>query len=1178
DLTQGPLVRAALIRLADEEHLFLLTCHHIVSDGWSTGILLRELGALYGALRRGDADPLPPLTLQYPDYAAWQRRYLTPERLAAQAQYWRETLIGAPALLTLPTDRPRPTVQSFSGGEVPIAIDAELTQALRQFSRQHGGTLFMTVLAAWSLVLARMAGQQELVIGTPEANRGRLETESLVGFFVSTLALRIDLRDDPDLPTLIARIRHTVLAARENRDLPFEQVVELVNPPRHLGYTPLFQVMLAWQDGSVRDISLPGLQAESAELGYQIAKYDLTLDLAERDEQISGTLNFATALFDRTTAERYGVYLVQMLRAMATNATQPASHLDLLPAAERELLLYDWNRTAEVYPAQSCAHVLFEQWAQRTPDAVAVVNDRDSLSYAQLNAHANQLAHQLIAQGVRPGDRVATSLERSVSLVIAQLAILKAGGAYVPLDPHLPVARQAWIIGDSGASLILCDRDIDREIAGEIACLRIDRLRQNPTHDPAVPRAGGAPAYIMYTSGSTGTPKGVMVTHQGILRLAINNRFASFERGDRFAFAANPAFDASTLEMWGALLNGASLAIIAPEVLTEAEALAAALVRQGINVLFLTTSLFNQYAHSIAATLAQLKYLLSGGEAADPHAFARMLKEAGPVRLINAYGPTECTVFATTATIERVDPWQRLPIGRPIGNTRIYLLDEHGQPVPLGATGEIYIAGPGVALGYLNRAELTAERFLADPFNPGERMYRTGDLARYLADGNIDYLGRNDRQVKIRGFRIECGEIEARVAGHPAVREAVVDVLGEADNKRLVAWVVPEADADRQTLAVTLRQYLAGMLPEFMLPAAWVALDTLPLTPNGKLDRRALPEPQEDAYVREVYAEPEGELETLLAGIWRELLGIERVGRHDNFFELGGHSLLAVKLMAQLRRVGLSAGVQTLFTAPTLSTLAQTLVTQQEVSVPANGILPGCVAITPEMLPLATLSQPEIDTVVAQVPGGVANVQDIYALSPLQEGILFHHLLAERGDPYQLSAVLRFDSRARLDAWLAAVQQVIERHDILRTAFITQGMSSPVQVVWRKAELALSERRFDPADGPIWRQLAASFDPLQQRQDLTRAPLLNFTVTQEEDGSWCALQQWHHLIGDHSTLAFMEQEIGEILAGRGAQLGVAQPFRNAVAQARLALSEAEHESFFRDMLADISEPVLPFGL
>ncbi|MGP2705863.1 condensation domain-containing protein, partial [Serratia marcescens] len=654
DLTQGPLVRAALLRLADEEHLFLLTCHHIVSDGWSTGILLRELGALYGAFRRGEADPLPPLTLQYPDYAAWQRRYLTPERLAAQAQYWRETLSDAPALLTLPTDRPRPTVQSFSGAEVPIAIDAELTQALRQFSRQHGGTLFMTVLAAWSLVLARMAGQQELVIGTPEANRSRLETESLVGFFVSTLALRIDLRDDPDLPTLLERVRHTVLAAQENRDLPFEQVVELVNPPRHLGYTPLFQVMLAWQDGSVRNIPLPGLQAESAELGYRIAKYDLTLDLADNGEGISGTLNFATALFDRATAERYGAYLVQVLRAMATNASQSASHIDLLPAAERELLLYGWNRTAEAYPAQNPVHVQFEQWARRTPDAIALVNEADSLSYAQLNARANQLAHQLIGQGVRPGDRVATSLERSSSLVIAQLAILKAGAAYVPLDPHLPVARQAWIIGDSGTTLILCDRDLDREIAGEIECLRIDRLRQDPTHDPAVARAGDAPAYIMYTSGSTGTPKGVMVTHQGILRLAINNRFAAFERGDRFAFAANPAFDASTLEMWGALLNGASLAIIAPEVLTDADALAAALVRQEINVLFLTTSLFNQYVHSIAATLAQLKYLISGGEAADPHAFARMLKEAGPVRLVNAYGPTEGTVIATAAIVEQV--------------------------------------------------------------------------------------------------------------------------------------------------------------------------------------------------------------------------------------------------------------------------------------------------------------------------------------------------------------------------------------------------------------------------------------------------------------------------------------------------------------------------------------------
>ncbi|WP_262188203.1 non-ribosomal peptide synthetase, partial [Serratia ficaria] len=1178
DLSAGPLVRATLIRLAEEEHLFLLTCHHIVSDGWSTGILLRELGALYGAFRHGEADPLPPLALQYPDYAAWQRRHLTPERLSAQAQYWRETLSGAPALLTLPTDRPRPTVQSFSGAEVPVVIDAELTQALRQFGRQHGATLFMTVLAAWSLVLARMAGQRELVIGTPEANRSRLETEPLVGFFVSTLALRIDLQDDPSLPTLIERIRRTVLAAQENRDLPFEQVVEQVNPPRHLGYTPLFQAMLAWQDGSVRDIALPGLRAESANLGYQTAKYDLTLDLAEVGGQVNGTLNFATALFDRATAERYGAYLLQALRAMAQGGSLPVSEIDLLPAAERELLLHGWNQTAEAYPAQSSVHGLFERQVRQDPAAVALVSDDGSLSYAQLNARANRLAHRLIAQGVRPGDRVATCVERSAALILAQLAILKAGAAYVPVDPQLPAVRQAWILDDSGAMLILCDRDLDGAIAGEVQRLRIDRPLEGAATDPGLPVASDRPAYVMYTSGSTGTPKGVVVAHRGIVRLAVNNRFAAFARGDRLAFAANPAFDASTLETWGALLNGASLAVITPEVLTDADALAAALVRQQVNVLFLTTSLFNQYAHSIAGTLAQLKYLISGGEAADPHAYARLLKEGGPVQLVNAYGPTEGTVIATAAAITRVEQWQRLPIGRPAGNTRIYLLDPHQRPVPLGATGELYIGGAGVALGYLNRADLTAERFLADPFAPGGRMYRTGDLARYLPDGNIDYLGRNDRQVKIRGFRIECAEIEARLAGHAAVREAVVDVCGEGDDKRLVAWLVPEAAAERTTLATTLRQYLAGMLPEFMLPAAYVPLEALPLTPNGKLDRRALPAPEEAAYAREAYAEPEGELETLLAGIWRELLGIERVGRHDNFFELGGHSLLAVRLMAQLRRAGLSAGVQTLFTAPTLSTLAQTLGAQREVSVPANRIDADGERITPEMLPLATLSQQDIDAVVAQVPGGVANVQDIYALSPLQEGILFHHLLAEQGDPYQLSAVLRFDSRARLDAWLAAMQRVIDRHDILRTAFIGEGVSSPVQVVWRRAELALSELRLNPAAGEIGAQLTALFDPRRIRPDLTRAPLLNFVTSPQADGSWCVLQQWHHLIGDHSTLAVMQEEVNLILAGRGDELAAAPPFRNAVAQALLGVSKAEHEQFFRGMLADIEEPALPFGL
>ncbi|MDI3230303.1 non-ribosomal peptide synthetase, partial [Serratia marcescens] len=1183
DLTQGPLVRAALIRLADEEHLFLLTCHHIISDGWSTGILLRELGALYGALRRGDADPLPPLTLQYPDYAAWQRRYLTPERLAAQAQYWRETLIGAPALLTLPTDRPRPTVQSFSGGEVPIAIDAELTQALRQFSRQHGGTLFMTVLAAWSLVLARMAGQQELVIGTPEANRGRLETESLVGFFVSTLALRIDLRDDPDLPTLIARIRHTVLTAQENRDLPFEQVVELVNPPRHLGYTPLFQVMLAWQDGSVRDIPLPGLQAELAGLEYSAAKFDLTLDLADTGEGISGTLNFATALFDRATAERYGVYLVQALRAMTLNSPRSVSHIDLLPPAEREHLLHGWNRTERDYPLDQTLAALFEQQVRRTPHATALVSGTESLSYAQLNARANRLAHALIARGVGPDSRVAVCAERGLNMVTALFGILKAGGAYVPLDPAYPGERLQYILQDADPVLLLADA-AGRAALGEPATPQLALEAALPdtlsAENPERRAQASHLAYVIYTSGSTGKPKGAMNEHRGVVnRLVWMQEAYGLTAADTVLQKTPFGFDVSVWEFFWPLMVGARLVMAKPEGHKDPDYLSRAIEQYGVTTLHFVPSMLQSFlADGQAATrCGQVVRVMCSGEALPAALVAEFYRRLPQAELHNLYGPTEAAVDVTAWHCSREAERVSVPIGRPIANTRIYLLDERGQPVPLGAVGELYIGGVQVARGYLNRPELTAERFLSDPFAPGGRMYRTGDVARYLANGDIEYLGRNDQQVKIRGFRIECGEIEAALATHPAVREAVVDARAVGDDKRLVAWVVPAAGVAEETLAGALRQHVSAALPDYMVPSAWVVVAALPLSPNGKLDRRALPEPQ-GAQSQAAYEAPQGEHETLLAAIWRDLLNVEQVGRHDNFFELGGHSLLAVKLMAQLRRAGWGANVQTLFSTPTLSALAQAMSAQGEIDIPENRILPGGASITPEMLPLATLSQPEIDAVVAQVPGGVANVQDIYALSPLQEGILFHHLLAERGDPYQLSAVLRFDSRARLDAWLAAMQQVIDRHDILRTAFITQGMSSPVQVVWRKAELALSERRFDPADGPIWQQLAASFDPLQQRQDLTRAPLLNFTVTQEEDGSWCALQQWHHLIGDHSTLAFMEQEIGEILAGRGAQLGVAQPFRNAVAQARLALSEAEHESFFRDMLADIREPVLPFGL
>ncbi|MEL5450757.1 amino acid adenylation domain-containing protein [Serratia bockelmannii] len=1176
DLERGPLVRACLLKVSERRHLFLLTCHHIVSDGWSTGILMRELSALYGAFQRGEPSPLPPLAVHYVDYAVWQRQWLTQERLAEQAAFWRQTLGDAPALLTLPTDRPRPAMQSFAGGEVPLVIDAALTDALRRLSRQYGGTLFMTVLAAWSLVLSRMAGQPQVVIGTPEANRSRLEIEPLAGFFVSTLAMHVDLRGEPTLKILLERVRETVLAARENGDLPFEQVVEVVNPPRQLDATPLFQVMLAWQDGSVRDIALPGLQTTDAGLSYDVAKFDMTLELAESGSGIVGSLNYASALFDRDTAVRYGAYLQQALRAMAADLDQPAARVDLLPAAERQLLLHEWNRTERAYPAQACVHQLFDEQARRTPQATALVDGEQLICYAQLAEHANRLAWRLIKAGVEPGQRVAVRFERSAALVIAQLAILKAGAAYVPVDPQLPAGRQNWIIADSGAVLLLNGGEDDAQIGVGVARLPQSDDADLPSGAPILASNSLDLAYIMYTSGSTGKPKGVMVPHQGINRLVINNGYAEFSDSDRIAFAINPAFDPATLEVWGALLNGAALVVVPPAVLLDASAFADLLTRQAITVLVLPTSLFNQHAHSIPATLAGLKYLISGGEAADPHAYTRVLKEGGRVQLINGYGPTEATTAATSAHITVAAGRHRLPIGRPIGNTRVYLLDEHRQPVPLGAIGELYIGGVGVALGYLNREDLTAERFLADPFNEGGRMYRTGDLARYLPDGNLDYCGRNDQQVKIRGFRIECSEIEVLLETHPAVREAVVDVRGA--HPALIAWIVPQAEAEGRDLTDELRRHLAAQLPDYMVPAACLMLADLPLTPNGKVDRRALPTPQAGDFARVGHEAPQGDTETLLAAIWGELLGLPNVARHDNFFELGGHSLLAVKLIAELRRCGLTANVQTLFTAPTLASLAEALEARCEIEIPENLLRPDSARITPELLPLASLNQVEIDSIVARVPGGVANVQDIYALSPLQEGILFHHLLAERGDPYLLSTLLRFENRERLDRWRAAMQQVIDRHDILRTAFISEAIREPVQVVWRAAALPWTELTLDPAQGAIGDQLLARFDPQHARLDLSRAPLLNVVVAQDSDGGWWMLQQWHHLVGDHSTAALIEEEIAAILAGKGAELGAAPPFRNAVAQARLSVSAQEHETFFRAMLADIEEPVLPFGL
>ncbi|MFS4534457.1 non-ribosomal peptide synthetase [Erwinia amylovora] len=1173
-LSRGPLVRARLVRLPDDRCCLLVTQHHIVSDGWSVGVMWRELSACYNARRAGSTAVLPPLPLQFPDYAAWQRRFLTPERLSQQADYWYQQLHGAPDLLPLPTDRPRPPQQSYLGAAAPVDFGAEFSAALRRFSRRHGVTPYMTVLAAWSVVLGRLAGCDDLVIGTPVAGRDRAELEPMVGFLVNTLALRIRPQHDTSVADLLARVRQQVLDGQANQELPFEQVVERLNPPRQLAHAPLFQVLLAWQTAPAQP-ELDGLQVSPAPDAYARIKFDLELSLVDDAHGIHGALRYATALFDAATAQRHAGYLLNVLQAMLAEPQLPLARLPVLGEEERRRLLLTSNLTPAGRDTR-CLHQHFEQHAARRPHAVALAWDGGTLTYGELNARANRLAHRLLAEGVQPDQLAAICASRSPQMICAILAVLKAGAAWLPLDPDYPADRLAYILDDARPALLLADR-AGRTALGDtgLNTIALDSTGDNNGWPAENPHCAVAPqhlAYVIYTSGSTGRPKGVMIEHQHLTHLCFaQQRLLAVDSHSRVLQFASISFDASVSELAMAFSQGARLTLVGEEVRRDAAMLMQFIQQQGITHATLPPALFRGVD---PAPLADAECLVFAGEAPG----AALLNTLGPrTRVLNAYGPTEAAVCTTAWVADRPCEEGYIPIGLPIPNSCIYLLDDNLQPVPTGATGEIYIGGLGVARGYLNQPALTGERFLTDPFSPqpGARMYRSGDLARYLPDGNLAYLGRNDDQVKIRGFRIEPGEIAACLGEHPEVREAAVIARTQHGEPQLLAYVVTQLPLE--DLASVLRTFLADRLPAYMIPAAYIALAQLPLTANGKLDRRALPEPDDSAFARSAFAAPQGEVEQALAAIWQQLLNVERVSRFDNFFALGGHSLLAVQLMEQLRRRQLSASVQALFTTRTLADLAASLGQQQEISVPPLLLTQDCRQVTPEMLPLISLRQAEIDRLTARLPGGIAAIKDIYGLSPLQEGILFHHLLAGGGDPYLLLVQLRFDSHAALLRYAAALDQVVARHDVLRTAFVWEGLSEPAQVVLREVDSVLTVLELDD-NAPAMTQLLSRYDLAHFRLDLGQPPLLRLIAARGDDGRWYALQMWHHLVGDHSTLAIQQQEIAAIYAGQGDSLPPPTPYRNLIAQARLGVSQQEHEQFFRNMLGDIDTPTLPFGL
>ena len=1055
----------------------------------------------------------------------------------------------------------------------------------------------MVLLAAFQILLRRHTGHQDVLVGSLNANRNRLELEGLIGFFVNTLVLRTDFSGNPTFCELLARVRATTLDAYDHQDLPFEKLVEVLQPERTPTHAPLCQVVFAYEDAPPAPVELPELSLAITDEENSMAKVDLTV-MIEWREGLRVSFVYNTDLFEAATMRQALGHYRRLLEAIVEDPARPVDRLPMLMEEERRRLLVEWNQTQKDYP-QKCIHELFEEQVERTPDAVAVVHEERELSYGELNARANQLAHYLRELGVKPDGRVAICVERGLEMVVGLLAVLKAGGAYVPLDPAYPADRLNYMLEDSTPAVLLTQgrlRGIFEELSLSLPMLDLDSpapgWREQPESDPSRTNIGLTPAhlaYVIYTSGSTGVPKGVMVEHRSLTNYLVwVDKTYYHQMGSGSPMIHSIGFDGVITTLFGPIIAGQTLTLLPRgremDVLGQAgssDAVPYTLIKLTPSHLKLLNRVISRDGKAPTRTL------MIGGEAPVPSDVMFWQRRFPEVKLVNHFGPTETTVGCCTFDISvPVAELRSIPIGRPIANTRVYILDTHQEPVPVGVAGELYIGGAGVARGYLNRSELTAERFLKDPFvaEAGARMYRTGDLGKWLPDGTIAFLGRSDSQVKIRGFRVELEEIETALAEHAGVHEVVVVAREDtAGNKRLVAYYTCAEIADENEgmpTAGTLRSHLAQKLPEYMVPAAYVRLESLPLTPNGKLDRNALPAPKANAYANRGYEEPVGEIERTLAEIWADVLEIDRVGRHDNFFELGGHSLLAVTLIERMWRAGLRVDVRALFAAPTLSALSAVVGPQEKVvEVPPNLIPSRCEAITPEMLPLVHLTTEEIDRIVGAVPGGAANVQDICPLAPMQEGILFHHLISEASDPYQLAVLYSFKSRALMEAYLEALQAVIDRHDILRTGVMWEGLSDPVQVVWRKAVVPVEEVVLEPAAGDAARQLNARFNPRMYRINLCQAPLLRVFVVQDtENERWLLLMMRHHLTGDHRTLQVIQQEIQAHLLGQADRLPAPLPFRNLVAQARREVSPGEHEAFFRRMLGDVDEPTAPFGL
>ncbi|WP_276574997.1 non-ribosomal peptide synthetase [Pseudomonas tohonis] len=1116
DLQRGPLVRLKLLRLAQDDHVLVLTLHHIVSDGASSQVMVEDLIELYLAHASGRAAALAPLPIQYADYAIWQRKWMEAGEQQRQLAYWTERLGDAGSVLSLPADRARPLVQSHRGARLDLQLETALASALRELAQRQGLTLFMVLLASFQALLHRYSGQADIRVGVPIANRNRVETERLIGFFVNTQVLDADIRGDMPFTDLLAQVKQAALGAQAHQDLPFEQVVQALAPERQLSHGPLFQVMFNHQsDGAGQALQLPGLRVESLDWSAHTAQFDLTLDTLEAAGELTASLTYATDLFDAGTVSRLAGHWLNLLRGIVADPQCRVGELPLLDAEERQANLRQWNPAARDFDVTQCAHQRIAEQARLRPEAIALRFEAQTLSYGELDTWANRLAHQLIERGVGPDVRVGLATERGLEMVVGLLAILKAGGAYVPLDPSYPEDRLAYMIEDSGIRLLLTQPALLQSlpIPAKVEALLLEGAAGYPEHEPQVAMSPANLAYVIYTSGSTGKPKGTLLPHSNLMRLfQATEGWFDFGPRDVWSLFHSYAFDFSVWEIFGALLYGGELVIVPHDVSRSPQDFHALLVSTGVTVLNQTPSAFKPLMQIACAAQDELalRYVVFGGEALDVHGLRPWFERFGDTapQLINMYGITETTVHVTYRPLSLADLEHDAssPIGEPIPDLSWYLLDGELNPVPRGCIGELYVGRAGLARGYLNRGDLTAQRFIPDPFGePGARLYRTGDLAQYRSDGVIQYVGRIDHQVKIRGFRIELGEIEARLAALDAVREAVVLAHEGPTGTQLVGYVLPASPLeDAGALRDALKTGLKAELPDYMVPTHLLFVERWPLTANGKLDRKALPQP-DASQAQQHHVAPQSELEQRLALIWQDVLKLERVGLNDNFFELGGHSLLATQMVSRIRQeLGLDLQLRQLF---------------------ENADFKACVKVLEQSAGVQTLSIPRVDR------------GQSLPLSYAQQRQWFLWQMEPGSAAYHIPAALRIEGELDIEALQRAFAGLVQRHESLRTTFV-QSDGQARQLIHPDLPLVLSPEVEEGADEAYIRAFVQK--QVSEPFDLEKGPLLRVGLLRIAPQAHVLVLTQHHIVSDGWSMQLLVQELMEGYGAHGQGLAVRQ--------------------------------------